>query len=403
MEARSSTPATSVSSTSNNGSFAKCKFRFSGRTNKDVDIIDAVEIYKDCALVSDENALRGFSMLLTGPAATWWLGRMEKAVDTLRVAYEPSKPASQIYREIFAQEQDENTRIRKVLTYDELSQRARAVERSLFDDKTPIEKESVEYRVCAKKGNTDNTATASQEPLVVSKKLLKCLGYGASSVIRSRCPMCNAVKKTENKKLRREYNIEELKNKENKYEEEINNDIYQHGHTPRLENKWQRMKEVTTKANKEVISNKIRNSKVKDWFDEECRIHSGFLQQYGNTNSDQTRENKFHHNGYLYVFDKTSKSDVSVKFWRCKQIGRCNARLHTRDAKVIKQLNFHSHAASAVDVCVVTSVKCRAEATVKTSAQVVNECLDNLSQEGQAAVSSSSALRKTIRQERNQV
>lgn len=52
---------------------------------------------------------------------------------------------------------------------------------------------------------------------------------------------------------------------------------------------------------------------------------------------------KCHHNGYLYIFDKISKSDISVKFWRYEQMGRCNARLHTKDGEVIKQLHSHSH------------------------------------------------------------
>lgn len=57
------------------GNFAKCSARFSGSKASDVSaFIDAVEIYKDCVQVSDQNALKGLPMLLDGFAATWYQG-----------------------------------------------------------------------------------------------------------------------------------------------------------------------------------------------------------------------------------------------------------------------------------------------------------------------------------------
>ena len=59
---------------------------------------------------------------------------------------------------------------------------------------------------------------------------------------------------------------------------------------------------------------------------------------------------KLAHNGFLYVFDKTSKADSEVKFWRCEQKNRCRARPHTKAGNVVKELNSHSHNASAAQL-----------------------------------------------------
>ncbi|KAH9632457.1 hypothetical protein HF086_014541 [Spodoptera exigua] len=59
------------------GNFSKCTARFDGQSrNAEVleAFVDAVEVYKECAGVSNEHAVRGLSMLLTGDAAVWWRG-----------------------------------------------------------------------------------------------------------------------------------------------------------------------------------------------------------------------------------------------------------------------------------------------------------------------------------------
>ena len=56
---------------------------------------------------------------------------------------------------------------------------------------------------------------------------------------------------------------------------------------------------------------------------------------------------KFAHNGFLDVFDKTSKTDNELKYWRCEQKNRCKARLHTKVGEVVRELNSHSHEACA--------------------------------------------------------
>ncbi|XP_050559306.1 uncharacterized protein LOC126912218 [Spodoptera frugiperda] len=96
--------------------FVKCTARFDG-TSPDAEVLeaflDAVEIYKECAAVSDEHALRGLPMLLEGEAAVWWRG-VKASVTTwadatarLRATYGVAQPAHLILREIFAKEQQE--------------------------------------------------------------------------------------------------------------------------------------------------------------------------------------------------------------------------------------------------------------------------------------------------------
>lgn len=58
---------------------------------------------------------------------------------------------------------------------------------------------------------------------------------------------------------------------------------------------------------------------------------------------------KFYYKGFIYNFDKCSKSDDALKFWRCEQMGRCKGRIHTKSGEVIKVVNGHSHLSSEVN------------------------------------------------------
>uniref|UniRef100_A0A6P7H3E9 Activity-regulated cytoskeleton associated protein 1-like n=1 Tax=Diabrotica virgifera virgifera TaxID=50390 RepID=A0A6P7H3E9_DIAVI len=94
------------------GNFVKCTARFDGTVNADVEaFLDNVITFKDCSQISDENALRGLSMLLNGSAATWWQGvkntilTWEDAVQALRDAYSRKLPPHLIFRELFSREQ----------------------------------------------------------------------------------------------------------------------------------------------------------------------------------------------------------------------------------------------------------------------------------------------------------
>lgn len=83
---------------------------------------------------------------------------------------------------------------------------------------------------------------------------------------------------------------------------------------------------------------------------------------------------KFAVNGFVYVFDTFSKSDIGVKFWRCDRRQMCKARIHTRNGEIIKEVNQHSHDSSAVNVevaQVVTKVKKRAAETTEGTIQVI--------------------------------
>lgn len=94
------------------GNFVDCKSRFSGKRTDSVDaFIDGISVYKQCANVSDANALLGLSMLLDSDAATWWQGAKttvttwKDAMEALQHAFGRNQPPYQIYRELFSKEQ----------------------------------------------------------------------------------------------------------------------------------------------------------------------------------------------------------------------------------------------------------------------------------------------------------
>ncbi|KAL0901404.1 hypothetical protein ABMA27_006676 [Loxostege sticticalis] len=96
------------------GNFTRCTARFDG-TTRSAEVLEAfiesVLVYKECAAVSDEHALRGLPMLLTGDAAVWWQGvrttvkDWDDAIRRLRFMYGAPRPAYRIFRQIFAEEQ----------------------------------------------------------------------------------------------------------------------------------------------------------------------------------------------------------------------------------------------------------------------------------------------------------
>lgn len=76
------------------GNFTKCSSRFDGSKDADVNaFLDAIEIYKDCTQMTNDNALKGLPMLLDGFAATWYQGvkstlhDWDEAVSLLRPIY----------------------------------------------------------------------------------------------------------------------------------------------------------------------------------------------------------------------------------------------------------------------------------------------------------------------------
>ncbi|XP_033222826.1 uncharacterized protein LOC117176682 [Belonocnema kinseyi] len=101
--------------TPHQGNFSKCLSRFDG--NKDTEVnafIDAIQIYKECTNISDENALKGITMLFNGFAATWCQGvksslnTREEVKTLLKSTFSVKQSAYRVYRELFAGEQDEH-------------------------------------------------------------------------------------------------------------------------------------------------------------------------------------------------------------------------------------------------------------------------------------------------------
>ncbi|XP_060810186.1 uncharacterized protein LOC132904273 [Amyelois transitella] len=101
------------------GNFTKCTARFNGKS-RDAEkleaFLDAVEVYKECADVSDQHALRGLSMLLEDDAALFWRSVKDnvttwaEAVARLRAMYGTQLPPYKIFREVFRTEQSESER-----------------------------------------------------------------------------------------------------------------------------------------------------------------------------------------------------------------------------------------------------------------------------------------------------
>ena len=115
---------------------------------------------------------------------------------------------------------------------------------------------------------------------------------------------------------------------------------------------------------------------------------------------------KFTHNGYLFVFDKHSKKNPNIKFWRCENKNECKARIHTSDNVVIKKINEHSHGASAASVevaAIKTNVKRRAEESQDQPSAIINSCIQNISQAAQGALPSAESMRQIVKRRRNQL
>ncbi|XP_011196426.2 activity-regulated cytoskeleton associated protein 1 [Zeugodacus cucurbitae] len=101
------------------GSLSNCTSHFRGQRDHEAveEFITAVETYKELQSISDEEALKGLSLLLHGMASTWWQGVRKEAktwpdaITLIRQHFAPTKPPYQIYLEIFGKKQDERTPI----------------------------------------------------------------------------------------------------------------------------------------------------------------------------------------------------------------------------------------------------------------------------------------------------
>ncbi|XP_067629921.1 activity-regulated cytoskeleton associated protein 1-like [Eurosta solidaginis] len=101
------------------GSFTNCTSRFGGQRDHEAveEFVTAIVTYKEIESISDEDALKGLSLLFYGLASTWWQGVRKEAktwadaISLIREHFSPSKPAHQIYLEIFEDKQNDRTAI----------------------------------------------------------------------------------------------------------------------------------------------------------------------------------------------------------------------------------------------------------------------------------------------------
>ncbi|KAI5636260.1 hypothetical protein NE865_11024 [Phthorimaea operculella] len=103
----SSGSASGVAASLAGANFALCQAKFCGEPRESVEnFIDAVEIYKTATGISDESAVKGLALLLSGIAGTWWQGvkqdikNWKDALDSLKSAFGERKPHFQIYNDL---------------------------------------------------------------------------------------------------------------------------------------------------------------------------------------------------------------------------------------------------------------------------------------------------------------
>ncbi|KAL1489747.1 hypothetical protein ABEB36_013682 [Hypothenemus hampei] len=99
------------------GNFTTCTSRFSASADSDVKaFVDAIQVFKDCAQITDVNALKGLPMLLDGFAATWFQGvkailqTWQEAISLLKTTFGPCTPPYRIFKELFKLEHKPNVK-----------------------------------------------------------------------------------------------------------------------------------------------------------------------------------------------------------------------------------------------------------------------------------------------------
>lgn len=96
---------------------AACRVRFSGQQHSEAveEFLNGVQTFKTLEKITDEDALKGVSLLFTDTASLWWQGirkevtTWQDCLDVLKEHFAPRKPPHQIYKEIFSDAQDNNT------------------------------------------------------------------------------------------------------------------------------------------------------------------------------------------------------------------------------------------------------------------------------------------------------
>lgn len=119
VSAASGAAANVVGETKSKGSYSNCSSRFGGQRDHEAveEFITSIVTYKEIESISDEDALKGVSLLFYGLASTWWQGVRKEAkcwddvLALIRDHFSPTKPSYQIYMEIFENKQAEDTSI----------------------------------------------------------------------------------------------------------------------------------------------------------------------------------------------------------------------------------------------------------------------------------------------------
>lgn len=238
--------------------FTHCPVRYGGRRNDEVveEFITTATFYKESEGITDANALLGLSLLLEGPAHTWWQGikasitTWEEATQHLRNEFAPASPDYKIYLEVFKTRQEDAaatgaflTKKRALLaklnqaqpeevqldmvygllhvdirdrvprtsvqTFDELRTAARNVEIHLQEKRVttgprnredpPKQGKKVRCTFCRSLGHTAETCrkkkathTTSETTQPTEQNSIRCYGCQKPGVIRRNCPNCTA-------------------------------------------------------------------------------------------------------------------------------------------------------------------------------------------------------------------
>jgi hypothetical protein len=74
-----------------------------------------IDFFKTCEGITDNNSVKGLTLLLEGTAHTWWTGikgsifTWTEAQTAIRNEFAPSPPAYQVYQQVFATRQNAQT------------------------------------------------------------------------------------------------------------------------------------------------------------------------------------------------------------------------------------------------------------------------------------------------------
>ncbi|XP_065368410.1 activity-regulated cytoskeleton associated protein 2-like [Calliphora vicina] len=101
------------------GNFSNCCSRFGGERDHEIveEFITSVVTYKEIEAITDDDALKSISLLFHGMASTWWQGVRKEVkcwnnvLSLIRDHFSPTKPAYQVYGEIFEKKQNDRTAI----------------------------------------------------------------------------------------------------------------------------------------------------------------------------------------------------------------------------------------------------------------------------------------------------